>query len=276
MTAKKYFITSLTVFFCITSLYSKPYTRYVSIEFYYDTAYTKIDSSEHTVQMYAKDKSKPGKEVLKNIFRFKDEDYSDTLLLKIDRHTFQLTFREIAHAAILKVYLNPLNTSNEVAIFPDSLPLAIPEKTKNAHRITMIVYTRDNGYLNTPNAQLNKRANSFDIIEFLEPMPFRPKITEPDIYNVNEIKSDGDYYVIYVSNEKRRFKIVTRKSTENTCDKEIEVNKDYVLKLRYAIYSQSCLVNCTFFDKQKKFCEDDDAGLFLTSDLKGLCYVRNN
>lgn len=90
------------------------------------------------------------------------------------------------------------------------------------HSINVSTYKRVNGQIKTGNELMDDDTLELDKLEGFRPLSFKKKELDLDIYTIDEIKLDGNYYVIYAHNdeynevEKKRFKIITMNEKGNT------------------------------------------------------------
>lgn len=91
-------------------------------------------------------------------------------------------------------------------------------------------------------------------------------------YKIEKLEKVKSYYVIYASKNDATFKIVSKREPVSNCNK-IKKNKSYNLKFSEVILQGGSQVNCFNFPDKTVICKDDDFGLYMATNLKGLCLV---
>ncbi|WP_374172813.1 hypothetical protein [Flavobacterium tructae] len=109
------------------------------------------------------------------------------------------------------------------------------------------------------------------------------------LFTVNKIDSVNNYYLVYLKKDKNWYKIVSKKDGAIN-SKKIKINSSYKFCLK-SIWNQEILiagvnvspsltphVTCLGFDKETSICIERDSinDLFVTKNLKGLFYIKNN
>jgi hypothetical protein len=107
-------------------------------------------------------------------------------------------------------------------------------------------------------------------------------------YDIRKIDSINNWYLIYARKGDSLFKIVSKKTTIENCNK-IQINKKYDLQLHSRIYGyaiagktmspqNTLLVNCFSFDDSTNICLEGDSirDLFYADNIKGLCFEKDN
>lgn len=100
---------------------------------------------------------------------------------------------------------------------------------------------------------------------------------------ITKIDSTASYYLIYGSKKEDSYKIISRKEVKQNGLKTLEIGKSYLLSLKNFIqpnnnpltgYSSSD--PCFFLDDKTEICREKDVfGPYMTEDLIGLYYVKN-
>jgi hypothetical protein len=107
-------------------------------------------------------------------------------------------------------------------------------------------------------------------------------------YKILKIDSVNSYYFIYVTRDKIKFKIVSKKEISTSGDK-IKVGKKYALNLISMLSDKPIkdlaelpqnrsLVSCYFFDDSTKICYEKsyNRDLYKIENLKGLYLIKSN
>lgn len=109
------------------------------------------------------------------------------------------------------------------------------------------------------------------------------------LFTVNKIDSVNKYYLVYLKKNKNWYKIVSKKEDAINF-KKIKINSNYKFSLK-SIWNQEVLIGsvnvsssvtpnltCLTFDKETSICIERDSinDLFITKNLKGLYYIKNN
>lgn len=103
---------------------------------------------------------------------------------------------------------------------------------------------------------------------------------KPAIYTIYKIDSTEKSYLIYAKYNDLLYKIISKKETVNS-DNKIKINKNYELTLRTAFTSKHVddFVNCfAYYSETNVICLEKGMvrNLFITENIKGLCYVKGH
>lgn len=119
----------------------------------------------------------------------------------------------------------------------------------------------------------NKNFNQNDV-KVDSSLTFTFKSVSKSNYKVYKIDSINDYYLIYISKEKERYKVISKKSIERSCDM-IRLGKTYnwqVTEIFGTIAGGVFKPTCLSMDDKTKIClEDSITDLCYAENLKGLC-----
>jgi hypothetical protein len=96
-----------------------------------------------------------------------------------------------------------------------------------------------------------------------------------NLFEIVKLSRQHDYYIIYATKDNLKYKIVSKKTTDD-CSK-IRTHQKYELKLTELKFLGGGEVNCLSFDKRTVICKCDDKdcvyGLFMATNLRGLCII---
>lgn len=108
-------------------------------------------------------------------------------------------------------------------------------------------------------------------------------------YSVEKIDSINSYYLIYLIQDKKKFKIVSKRKSGNlsSCVKKIEVGQEYLLELQKLVPTpikdsnplsnkpSLTILSCYYFDENTKICEEVGMEiLYKANNLDGLCIAK--
>jgi hypothetical protein len=91
-------------------------------------------------------------------------------------------------------------------------------------------------------------------------------------YKVNKIKTVRNYYVIYLTRNDSTYKVVSKREKINSCNK-IKKNMSYTIEFSKVNFLGGSEVDCFQFDKKTIICKEIDTGLYVATNLKGLCLI---
>ncbi len=91
-------------------------------------------------------------------------------------------------------------------------------------------------------------------------------------YKIEKLEKVKSYYVIYASKNDTTFKIVSKREPVSNCNK-IKRSNSYNLKFSEVILQCGSQVNCFNFPDKTVVCKDDNFGLYVATNLKGLCLI---
>jgi len=105
-------------------------------------------------------------------------------------------------------------------------------------------------------------------------------------YEVLKIDSINSFYIVYLIKDNIKYKVISKKTEEKTCS-TITQHEKYIFNLSSVKFTpikfgnftivESLTVDCFPFDEQTTICTEEKEGiydLYLTNNLKGLCYIE--